>query len=456
MSGNKSSKIILFFAFAGILSLLFIIRNGSTGIYSGHTDECFACHEDKELYSTKNGKKISLFVSADLYKKSVHSSSDCSDCHENYNPDEQPHTKNKQQVDCKSCHSELKGIESSVHGSVKCSDCHSKHYVKTAKEFAAEQTASCLNCHTNKNIQGYKTSLHAKKNIGCESCHAGGHSTRRISKEESEQLCKKCHEKTHKGFDNTVHNSILKEGRKGPSCIDCHGSHEMYSTSISIESNGCLKCHLDDKKFPGESKGSAKFVKDYKTSIHGMLTSKNGKEAAGCVDCHGNHIVESKGDTKLSLTRAVLLETCGKCHPGEANDFKNSAHGKNYLGGNKSAPSCTICHGEHSIQTVLKTDRLAKINQADMCLGCHKEQKLSDRNYKGEEELVSNYGKSAHYIALQKGNDRSAACSDCHGAHTMEKASDPNSKIYKKNIEKTCGKSECHPKAAYRVYRKRS
>jgi nitrate/TMAO reductase-like tetraheme cytochrome c subunit len=28
----------------------------------------------------------------------------------------------------------------------------------------------------------------------------------------------------------------------------------------------------------------------------------------------------------------------------------------------------------------------------------------------------------------------------------MEKASDPNSKIYKKNIEKTCGKSECHPK----------
>jgi hypothetical protein len=60
--------------------------------------------------------------------------------------------------------------------------------------------------------------------------------------------------------------------------------------------------------------------------------------------------------------------------------------------------------------------------------------------------MVSQYEKSAHYIALQKGNMNSAACTDCHGAHVMEKADNPNAKVYKKNLEKTCGQSGCHEK----------
>lgn len=431
-----------------LAATVFILASGYTGIYKSHNDDCLACHEDKDLYAQRDGKKVSLFVSAELYKKSVHSGAECTDCHENYSADDMPHSKTKTPVNCKGCHSDLKGIETSVHADAKCADCHSKHNIKPAKEFAKEQSSTCTGCHNTKTFQGYKTSLHAKNNIGCDGCHSGGHQTHKITKQESEAVCKKCHNQSHKGFDNTVHNSVLnKNNKKAPSCIDCHGSHQLLSTKISIESESCLKCHLDEKMFPGETKGSAKFVRDYKTSIHGMIIQgSSGKEAAGCVDCHGNHIGEKSGDPKSALTKANLLETCGKCHANVVNDFKNSAHGKAYLKGDNNAPSCTKCHGEHSIKSVLKSDNLSKINQADMCLGCHKDSKLPNKNYKGEEEMVKQYEKSAHYIALQKGNLNSATCSDCHGAHTMDKSDNPNSKVYKKNLEKTCGQSGCHEK----------
>lgn len=434
--------------FVSLAAVVIVLREGYTGIFYSKTDDCLACHEDKGLYAERDGKKVSLFVSPELYKKSVHSGADCTDCHENYSADEMPHSKTKTPVNCKGCHSDLKGIETSVHANAKCADCHSKHNIKPAKEFAQEQSTACQNCHNSKTFQGYKTSLHAKKNIGCDGCHSGGHDTHKITRQESEAVCKKCHNQTHKAFDNTVHNSVLnKENKKGPSCIDCHGSHQLLSTKVSIESESCLKCHLNEKMFPGETKGSAKFVKEYKTSIHGMrMVTENGvmKEAAGCVDCHGNHIGEKSGETKSALTKANMLETCGKCHAKNVNDFKNSAHGKAYLRGDTGAPGCTKCHGEHSIQSVLKSDKLSKINQADMCLSCHRESKLQDKNYKGEEELVKQYEKSAHYIALKKGNLRAATCSDCHGAHIMEKSDNPNARVYKKNLEKTCGQTDCH------------
>ena len=161
-------NIFWIFIAAALFGAVAIISNGFTRVRAGQTDACLTCHEDKDLYADRNGKKVSLFVSPELYKKSVHSGAECSDCHENYNPDDLPHSKNPQKVNCNGCHSDLKNIGSSVHAKVNCSDCHSKHYIKPAKEFAKEQTSACLTCHNTKNVQGYKTSLHAKKNVGCD------------------------------------------------------------------------------------------------------------------------------------------------------------------------------------------------------------------------------------------------------------------------------------------------
>jgi predicted CXXCH cytochrome family protein len=444
---NKKRKLSIIFITLFLL-LVLIAAESYKKIAADNSEICLTCHEDRDLYMDKNGKKISIYVDATLYKNSVHGSSSCTDCHEGYNPDEMPHSKVKTEINCKNCHDNVKGIESSVHANKKCYECHTKHYIKPAKEYSKEQTATCIKCHTNKNVQQYKNSIHFTKDVGCEGCHQGGHNTIKINKQDVAVMCGKCHGQHQKNFNNSIHQVIFQTGSgKAPTCSDCHGSHQILTSKMSIESQSCLKCHLDEKKFPGEEKdkGSAKFVSRYKTSIHASI-EKDGKEAAGCSDCHGNHNIQNPENPQASTTRTRLPETCGKCHPDIVQKYLKSAHGKALMNKSVTAPSCVSCHNEHSIEAVRKSDEFSKINQVELCLKCHIEGKLPHKNYKGEEVLISNYKESHHYIALKEGKLNAASCSDCHGSHEMAKFDDPNSRVYKKNMSKTCGQTNCHVK----------
>lgn len=359
-----------------------------------------------------------------------------------------PHAKNQVKVDCISCHGDnkLNELQSSVHSGVKCYDCHSRHEIKPAKDFAKSQSDNCLKCHKTKNVQFFKTSIHSKNNIGCDACHKGGHNVKKISKSETALVCGKCHGQHEKNFKNSIHQTVLAKGNtKAPTCTDCHGSHQILSSKISIESENCLRCHLDIKLFPGEGKGSVKFIEEYRTSIHASI-EKDGKEAAGCVDCHGNHTIQDPTDPKASTVRARQIETCGKCHKNIAEEFKKSQHGIELLKHNVVAPACTDCHGEHGIKSFKKSDERWKINEVEMCLKCHKDQKLPHKNFKGEEVLISNYKDSYHYKALLEGKYNAAACSDCHGSHEMKKSDNPEASVNRKNIPKTCGQANCHVK----------
>jgi predicted CXXCH cytochrome family protein len=393
----------------------------------------------------KNGKKISLFVDRNSYKNSVHSVAECGDCHLNYNPDEIPHTPVASEVNCLSCHKESEKNKLSVHASLKCYECHSKHDTKPAKELAKQQSENCLSCHNTSSIKQHTLSKHAKNNVTCQSCHLGGHNVKKISKKEETALCGKCHGEHEKDFKNSIHNTVLRKGNQfAPSCTDCHGSHRLIRGKISVESEACLKCHLDETKFPGEQQGSARFVRQYKTSIHAAIDKEGLLEAAGCVDCHGNHIVQNLDNPLASTSRAKLMETCGKCHKDVVDHFKKSKHGQELAAGNEKAPTCTDCHGEHDIQSTLIINEQAKINLTDKCLSCHKDGKIPHKNYKGEEELITGYEKSVHYTSLKEGNFDAPTCYQCHGAHEMEKADNPESKIHKTNIASTCGQSNCH------------
>ncbi len=428
-----------------IITVLLIFADSFSKLKTGDTEICLSCHDDKGLTMEKDGKKVSLFVSKEQHQKSVHSIAECGDCHEGYNPDEMPHTKVKQEVNCVSCHKEAKNIEANVHSKVKCYDCHTKNDVKPAKEFAKEQTKSCESCHKTKNVQHYSRSIHAKNNVGCESCHSGGHGVKKISRQETAQVCGKCHGGHEKNFNNSIHQTVMNAGNKNaPTCTDCHGSHQVLANKMSIESQACLECHLDEKKVPGDNQGSAHFVARYKTSIHAAVEKEGMLEAAGCVDCHGNHMIQNLDNPKASTQQARQIETCGKCHKEVVESFKKSKHGQELANKNVTAPTCSDCHGEHDIQSVLRSNQFSKINLTDKCLSCHKDAKIPHKNYKGEEELIQSYQNSDHYIALKNGNLEAPTCYDCHGAHQMEKSDAPDSRINRKNIAKTCGQSNCH------------
>lgn len=441
---NPFVKPVLIFITAIAFAAILILSGDISQSTSKKSDECLSCHEDSELSYEKNGKKISLYINEKLYKKSVHEGNECEDCHLGYNPEEIPHSKSNEKVKCNNCHENLKGIEKSVHNNVDCYECHTKHEVIPAKELQKKQTENCLSCHKNKNIQQFSSSVHAKNNIGCNGCHKGGHETVNIQKSEVSNVCGKCHNENKMAFKNSIHHTVLKSGNaNAPVCTDCHGAHQILTSKISIESEGCLNCHLNQKLFPGDAKGSASFVAKYKTSVHASL-EKGQAEAAGCVDCHGDHMIQNPENPKSSTRVARQIETCGKCHKDITDKFKKSKHGQELLKGNDKAPACSDCHGEHDIKSTLLSDEFSKLNLADKCLSCHKEGKIPHKNFQGEEELITGYQKSVHYNALRKGDQNAPTCSDCHGAHEMETADNPDSRISKKNIASTCGQSNCH------------
>ena len=445
--------ILLFFFIFGMIWIIFF-TNVKDSLLSPNksTDECLACHEDKDLTMDVKGKKKSIFIDKKKFESSVHSGADCKDCHEGYNPDELPHSKNPVKPDCKACHSDVKSGPHNVHTKVDCASCHNPHYSGPVKEIKNNQAEFCTKCHNEKNITVFKTSIHAKNNVQCSDCHSTGHNVNKISRTEITATCNKCHQKAHEKIGNILNVSMSQSNNpNAPVCTDCHGTHQVSSNKISIQSNACLNCHLDAAKFPGTEKGSAEFVKQYKTSVHSLARDKNGNEAAGCIDCHGNHILDDPKNPGNSTVKANLMETCGKCHGDEVNKFKNSAHGKAYLSGkNKDAPSCTKCHGEHNISSIVSNEKFTKIKQTDLCLNCHKDSEVNIGRIKGDKkEKIADYKNSFHYKALQEGNTKSASCSDCHGAHEMDKADVSTSKVFNKNVMFTCGESGCHEKEKY-------
>jgi predicted CXXCH cytochrome family protein len=438
----RNIAVIVTVLFLGFLMVA--VSENYTMSFIDSDDDCYACHEDKDLTAEVDGKKVSLFVDKKKIEASAHAGVECRDCHVNYSPDEVPHTKTKTSVNCQTCHDDLKGIQQSVHGKVECSSCHKSHEIKTVKQMKEAGSEECLQCHKTKGILQFVNSIHDKKDIDCDDCHKSGHGVVNINKSTEQAICGKCHSKNKMALSNSIHNTALGQGNtKGPSCTDCHGSHAVLTSKITIESEGCLKCHLNEKLFPGEDRGSAKFVAQYRTSVHASIT-KNDVEAAGCVDCHGDHMVQNADNPQASTVRARQMETCGKCHSDIVGKFRRSKHGQELANGNKNAPTCTDCHGEHDIKTTFSANEFSKLNLVDKCLDCHKDGKINHKTYLGEEELISGYKESQHYKALQEGNLNAPTCSNCHGAHEMESAVNVDSKISKRNLEKTCGQAGCH------------
>ncbi|MDA8160704.1 MAG: cytochrome c3 family protein [Desulfobacteraceae bacterium] len=123
---------------------------------------------------------------------------------------------------------------------------------------------------------------------------------------------------------------------------------------------------------------------------------------------------------------------------------------------------CLGCHGDKSMTTqhdgktislYIDGDAFKKTVHADNgCLSCH-----VDADVKGDEHPVplkpvdcaachdkigERYAKSAHGVAMAKGDKFAPRCYDCHSKHDILKPTDPKSTTYPLNIPYTCGR--CH------------
>ncbi len=312
----------------------------------------------------------------------------------------------------------------------------------------------CYSCHNDigtNEAQLYSGDVHFKAGVTCADCH-GGDAT--VEDQDAAmnpakgyigvpkaaaipQVCGKCHgpsatdfkEKYHLDnvmdeFKASVHGRALTESNDGPSCISCHGIHNItdihdkrspvYATNVT---KTCSKCHSNPeymKKFnPGLPVDQ---YEKYLTSVHGQRNQSGDPKPATCVSCHSNHLIRPVKDPRSPVYPTNIPLTCAKCHSNKSymaeyhiptdqyDNYKQSVHGIALLqNSNLSAPACNSCHGNHGAVPPGVT------SVASVCGTCH-------------QANADLFDKSAHKAAFAKAN--LPGCVVCHSNHLVKPPSD--------------------------------
>ncbi len=406
------------------LFLVCVLSFTTINISAQSNDDCLACHSDKGLTKSKNGKDVSLFVDSQVIGNSAHKKLNCIACHVGFNPDNVPHKENIQPIDCKSCHKDaplkhqfhpdmMKKVSIGISQETDCKKCHGTHDITSPRLAASKFNTS--------NIV---------------------------------QACGQCHVDNKEKFLHSAHYLAFKENVKGaPNCLTCHKNpgivYDKGRDTLSVklaQQKLCFSCHLDNPEIRSKTSPAAGFIASYEHSVHGVALTKGNPKAASCVNCHTSHSVNKPVDPLSTVNKINIPKTCSQCHAQIAKDYSESIHGVLVAKGNNDAPVCTDCHGEHNI---LKhndpNSPVAFQNLAtQICSPCHSSVTLSTK-YGLTPNKFATYSNSYHGLALQGGSLTVANCSSCHGAHNIKPSSDPTSQVNKKNLAKTCGK--CHPGA---------
>ena len=285
-------------------------------------------------------------------------------------------------------------------------------------------------------------SIHAK--LDCSDCHpASNHAGTTTSLDEnefSEARCDHCHPEQAADYETGVHALIERPYEaRGAVCAQCHGDHDIYRVGDPRSrvakrnvSSMCTACHESPEVAPRLRAGAVAAGAHYLESIHGRaLIDKGLNVAPACTDCHGNaHTLQSTRNDQSAVSTSHIAETCGHCHEGVLEQFRTSIHFTARATGELKPPTCTTCHTAHDIEAADGKDfRMASDR---LCGKCH--------NARRERYLDTYHGK-AHTL----GDERVAACYDCHGAHAINKSSDSRSTVSPTNRTQTCQK--CHVNA---------
>ena len=250
------------FKFELVLSfflILFAMQANSQEQKLPDNAKCLKCHGKyyfqfyNDVLSDTIHKRMNPYfiINKDLYKKSVHRTFECTDCHEK-EYETYPHAANlklESKYTCQDCHSgdenfakfhfeeiELE-VQKSIHGvkmgdKFKCEMCHNPHYYElnarnkdNIRDIVKYSNHMCLNCHNYKTNRFYLLSdsiavinekshpwlpnheLHFKT-VRCIECHA----------EYNEELL--------------VAHNILEKEKAVKKCVECHRSNSLLTTSL--------------------------------------------------------------------------------------------------------------------------------------------------------------------------------------------------------------------------------
>jgi uncharacterized protein with PIN domain len=276
---------------------------------------------------------------------------------------------------------------------------------------------SCASCHTAHSILPHTdpASSIARKNIAA--------------------TCARCH-----GQIEQVHRKVIKgelwekKAHVLPACVDCHQPHKVRKVFYDqgMADRDCMTCH--------EREG-------IRSSRDGRTLTISAKEFTGtrhakiaCSQCH-SEVNASHTRPCETITRKV---ECSSCHAEISQVYQKSTHGQLAARGDLNGPTCKECHGTHRVKGKLDTSSPTfATNIPDLCARCHREGQKAAMRYTGSQhQIIERYTESIHGKGLMKsGLTVTATCTSCHTAHGVLPKSDSASSVNPLNVPSTCG---CH------------
>lgn len=322
----------------------------------------------------------------------------------------------------------------------------------------SDDAQTCLSCHSKDggapvpDLRGFSQSPHAS--LGCTACHTDAGEMPH-AKKPGPVDCAACHPGPANALKATVHGRmILKNSPAGPgACETCHGrGHQLRHVkdpaspvARAHQPETCGACHGIPGKAASMPDGHTA-LESYKLTVHGEAQALGVVKAAACADCHGSHEVRAPGDPASRVAKRNIASTCGACHTEEAKAFRASVHGSALAKGIREAPTCTDCHGEHTIRSPKEKDSSVWRGAiTKTCAGCHASTRIITK-FGMPADRVQTFMDSYHGLAGKSGDLRVANCASCHGWHDVLPAADPRSRVNPANLAQTCG--QCHPNAS--------
>jgi len=335
------------------------------------------------------------------------------------------------------------------------------------------QTVECSRCHANRDFlrgkgrPGQDTALYvpaaaldgtSHAALACGDCHVGYETGYPHAASSVVSPCEACHEEEGRAWHASVHAANAAGPGDAPTCVGCHGSHRVYGVTdrqspihpLNVAAL-CGRCHADPRitgtYFAGPEKAQARTaVAQYFQTVHGTALTRDG---------------------------LIVSATCNDCH--RAHDVLPADSASSSVNRSHIPATCGACHvgiveiyNESAHGVAYRTGRETKNGHpAPVCVDCHSahgivradepQWQLGAVEECGtcHEHLYATYFETYHGKVTRLGFSLAAMCSDCHTAHDMRSASDPASSVFPANVVTTC--STCHPRAntnfaRYRVH----
>ncbi|UCG51939.1 MAG: cytochrome c3 family protein [Candidatus Latescibacterota bacterium] len=261
------------------------------------------------------------------------------------------------------------------------------------------QRKTCVDCHEEFKKHLKKKIVHDPAKESCETCHKRhGFAQKLILVKNPPELCTDCHSNVADELTgDKVHVALSKGG-----CTVCHDPHASDEPGLMRETEedkpACMLCHQELSEMVAREDMHEPFRKGNCASCHEPHSSDRpallaDQEAALCETCHSGAVA------KHDIAGADDF-SCSDCHDPHAASKK--APVAKYAHEPFVSGECESCHTVDEGEISLEDD----FPRGDLCADCH------------DDKADAVAGGESHFGADALKTGGTAACLECHGAHS--------------------------------------